>query len=109
MPDNPHILVVDDDARLRELLRKFLSDRGFRITTAANSAEAEARLGSIAFDLIVLDVMMPGETRVELTRRLRRTHSVPILLLTAHNESPDRTTPLPTAADDYLSNPSDPH
>src|SRR5258708_7575273 len=109
MPDNPHILVVDDDARLRELLRKFLSDRGFRITTAANSAEAEARLGSIAFDLIVLDVMMPGETGVELTRRLRRTDSVPILLLTARNESQDRITGLASGADDYLPNPFEPH
>ncbi|HEX9463263.1 MAG TPA: response regulator [Alphaproteobacteria bacterium] len=108
MPDNPHILVVDDDARLRELLRKFLSDRGFRITTAANSAEAEARLGSIAFDLIVLDVMMPGETGVELTRRLRRTDSVPILLLTARNESQDRITGLASGADDYLAKPFEP-
>jgi two-component system, OmpR family, phosphate regulon response regulator OmpR len=108
MPDNPHILVVDDDARLRELLRKFLSDRGFRTTTAANSAEAEARLGSLAFDLIVLDVMMPGETGVELTRRLRRTDSVPILLLTARNETQDRINGLASGADDYLAKPFEP-
>ncbi len=108
MPDSPHILVVDDDARLRELLRKFLSDRGFRVTTAGNSAEAEARLGSLAFDMIVLDVMMPGETGIDLTRRLRQRNSVPILLLTARNESQDRIAGLSSGADDYLAKPFEP-
>ena len=108
MSDSPHILVVDDDARLRELLRKFLSDRGFRVTTAGNSAEADTRRSSMAFDLIVLDVMMPGETGIELTKRLRRTDSVPILLLTARNESQDRIAGLASGADDYLAKPFEP-
>ena len=67
----PHLLVVDDDARLRELLRRYLSDNGFRVTPAADAAEARASLASFAFDLIVLDVMMPGESGFELTRALR--------------------------------------
>ncbi|MBV8534620.1 MAG: response regulator, partial [Alphaproteobacteria bacterium] len=79
--DVAHILVVDDDSRLRELLRKFLSERGFRVTTAANAADAEAKLGSLEFDLMILDVMMPGEDGVALTKRLRQTRSLPILLL----------------------------
>ena len=67
----PHLLVVDDDARLRELLRRYLSDNGFRVTLAADAAEARASLASFAFDLIVLDVMMPGESGLDLTRALR--------------------------------------
>ena len=106
--DSAHILVVDDDSRLRELLRKFLSDRGFRVTTAANAAEADARFGAIAFDLIVLDVMMPGESGVELTRRLRRSNPVPILLLTARGEAQDRIAGLASGADDYLPKPFEP-
>jgi two-component system, OmpR family, phosphate regulon response regulator OmpR len=106
--EGAHILVVDDDARLRELLRKFLSDRGFRVTTAANAGEAEARFGAIAFDLMVLDVMMPGETGVELTRRLRQSNPVPILLLTARTEAQDRIAGLASGADDYLAKPFEP-
>jgi two-component system phosphate regulon response regulator OmpR len=68
----PHLLVVDDDARLRELLRRYLSDNGFRVTVAADAREARANLASFAFDLIVLDVMMPGESGLDLTRELRR-------------------------------------
>jgi two-component system phosphate regulon response regulator OmpR len=108
MMDSAHILVVDDDARLRELLRKFLCDRGFRVTTAAHAGEAEAKLTSIAFDLLVLDVMMPGENGVELTRRLRRSNGVPILLLTARAEAQDRIAGLASGADDYLPKPFEP-
>src|SRR5438552_3020418 len=67
----PHLLVVDDDVRLRELLRRYLSDNGFRVTAAADAAEARARLASFAFDLMVLDVMMPGENGLDLTAALR--------------------------------------
>ena len=108
MNDGPHILVVDDDSRLRELLRKFLSERGFRVTTAAHSADAEAKLKSLAFDLLVLDVMMPGETGIDFTKRLRHSNSVPILLLTARAESQDRIAGLAGGADDYLAKPFEP-
>ena len=103
-----HILVVDDDSRLRELLRKFLIERGFRVTTAANAADAEAKFGSLEFDLMILDVMMPGEDGVALTRRLRQTRSVPILLLTARAEAQDRIAGLASGADDYLPKPFEP-
>ena len=103
-----HILVVDDDARLRELLRKFLSDRGFRVTTAADAADAEAKLRSIAFDMLVLDVMMPGESGTDLTRRLRVSNQMPILLLTAQGEAQDRIRGLASGADDYLAKPFEP-
>ena len=103
-----HILVVDDDSRLRELLRKFLSERGFRVTTAANAADAEAKLSSLEFDLMILDVMMPGEDGVGLTRRLRQSRSLPILLLTARAEAQDRIAGLASGADDYLPKPFEP-
>ena len=103
-----HILVVDDDSRLRELLRKFLTDRGFRVTTAAHSAEADPKLAALAFDLLVLDVMMPGESGIEFTKRLRRSSTVPILLLTARAESQDRIAGLAGGADDYLPKPFEP-
>lgn len=108
MSEGAHILVVDDDARLRELLRKFLSDRGFRVSTAADSPDAEAKLKSLSFDLLVLDVMMPGETGVALTQRLRQTSTVPILLLTARAETQDRIAGLSSGADDYLAKPFEP-
>jgi two-component system, OmpR family, phosphate regulon response regulator OmpR len=108
MPETVHILVVDDDSRLRELLRKFLTDRGFRVTTAANAAEAEAKFSALEFDLMVLDVMMPGEDGVALTRRLRQTSTVPILLLTARAEAQDRIAGLSSGADDYLPKPFEP-
>lgn len=107
----PHLLVVDDDARLRALLRRYLSDNGFRVTLAADAAEARASLTSFAFDLIVLDVMMPGETGIELTRALRdetRQQRVPILLLTAMGEPEDRINGLEQGADDYLAKPFEP-
>jgi two-component system phosphate regulon response regulator OmpR len=110
-PSNPpefHLLVVDDDARLAALLRRYLTDSGFRVTTAGDASEARARLSSFAFDLVVLDVMMPGENGLELTCALRREGRVPILLLTAMAEPEDRVTGLEQGADDYLSKPFEP-
>ena len=104
----PHLLVVDDDERLGELLRRYLSDSGFRVTIAANAKEARANLASIAFDLVVLDVMMPGESGLDLTRDLRAEGRVPVLLLTAMAEPEDRINGLEQGADDYLSKPFEP-
>jgi len=108
MDDTPHILVVDDDTRLRELLRKFLSENGFRVTTSADAADARRMLRSLEFDLVVLDVMMPGESGFELTSGLREFSEVPILLLTAMGEPEDRIDGLERGADDYLSKPFEP-
>src|SRR3546814_9239187 len=79
--EQPHILVIDDDRRLRELLRRYLVDNGFLVTTADAAAEARAQLAALQFDLIVMDVMMPGENGLDLTRSLRRDLETPILLL----------------------------
>ncbi len=104
----PHILVVDDDRRLRALLRKYLADNGYLVTTAKDAGDARAQLTSLAFDLLVLDVMMPGESGLELTESLRRTSTVPILLLTAMGEADDRIAGLEHGADDYLAKPFEP-
>jgi two-component system phosphate regulon response regulator OmpR len=106
--DAPHLLVVDDDTRIRGLLQQFLTENGFRVTIAGNAAEAKRKLAGLDFDLIVLDVMMPGETGVELTRALRAEKSVPILMLTALSETESRVTGLEAGADDYLPKPFDP-
>lgn len=108
MDDLPHILVVDDDSRLRGLLNRYLSENGFRVTGASDAAEARGKLAALEFDLIVLDVMMPGETGLELTEDLRRTKRVPILLLTAMSEPEDRIAGLESGADDYLPKPFEP-
>ena len=108
MDDLPHILVVDDDSRLRSLLHRYLSENGFRVTGASDANVARQRLLTLAFDLIVLDVMMPGETGLELTAGLRRTERVPILLLTAMSEPEDRIAGLESGADDYLPKPFEP-
>lgn len=104
----PHLLVVDDDARLLGLLRKFLSDNGFRVTTATDAAEARAKLEGLAFDLLILDLMLPGESGMALTRSLRQTSQVPILMLTAMGEPADRIAGLQSGADDYLAKPFEP-
>jgi two-component system phosphate regulon response regulator OmpR len=112
--DEPHLLVVDDDARIRELLRRYLAGSGFRVTIAGDAAEARAKLASMEFDLVVLDVMMPGENGFDLTQSLRKTEPLrqtgrtPILLLTAMAEPEDRITGLEHGADDYLSKPFEP-
>ena len=103
-----HILIVDDDRRLRDLLRRFLSDRGFMVDAAADAAEARRKLESFAFDLLIVDVMMPGESGLSLTEDLRRTSSVPILMLSAMGEAEDRIAGLERGADDYLPKPFEP-
>lgn len=103
-----HILVVNDDKRLRELLRRYLAERGFRVTVAADATEAWARLESLAFDLIVLDVMMPGQSGFDFTEALRLKSQVPILMLTAMGEPEERIQGLERGADDYLAKPFEP-
>lgn len=109
----PHILVVDDDDRLRELLRLFLSEHGFVVSTAAGAGEARGKLRSLAYDLMVLDIMMPGESGLDLARWLRGQaetllQKLPILLLTARAETSERIEGLETGADDYLTKPFEP-
>ncbi len=104
----PHILVVDDDARIRELLKKFLARNGFIVTPARDARHARALLEGLEFDLIVLDVMMPGEDGVALTESLRETMTTPILLLTARGDAEDRIRGLEAGADDYLPKPFEP-
>jgi two-component system phosphate regulon response regulator OmpR len=106
--DSPHLLIVDDDERIRELLRKFLLRHGFLVTTLPDAARARKLLAGLAFDLLVLDVMMPGEDGLSLCRDLRRRLSTPILLLTARGETGDRILGLEAGADDYLPKPFDP-
>src|SRR5688500_15615140 len=105
---DPHVLVVDDDRRLRELLRRFLADNGFRVTAAGNARDARSTLEALAVDLIVLDVMMPGETGLSLAADLRPRLQTPILMLTAMGESEDRIAGLEHGADDYLVKPFEP-
>jgi len=106
--DLPHVLVVDDDTRLRGLLQKFLSDNGFRVTTASDAADARERLASLAFDIIILDLMMPGESGLDFAADLRTRSAVPILMLTAMGEAEHRIAGLERGADDYLSKPFEP-
>jgi two-component system, OmpR family, phosphate regulon response regulator OmpR len=104
----PHILVIDDDKRLRDLIARYLTEQGYRVTTAIHAADARAKLAGITFDLLVVDIMMPGESGLELTQSLRADSLVPILLLTAMGESNDRIAGLETGADDYLVKPFEP-
>ncbi len=109
LEDKPHVLVVDDDTRLRELLRKYLSDNGYLVVTACDAADARAKLAALAVDVVVLDVMMPGEEDgFALTRALRGADGPPILLLTAMGEVDDRIHGLESGADDYLTKPFEP-
>ncbi|MDU9004163.1 response regulator [Sedimentitalea todarodis] len=103
-----HLLIVDDDERIRDLLRKFLIRHGFLVTAARDAAHARRILAGLDFDLIVLDVMMPGEDGVTLTRSLRETLATPILLLTARGEIENRISGLEAGADDYLAKPFEP-
>jgi two-component system phosphate regulon response regulator OmpR len=106
LPDNaPHLLVVDDDRRIRDLLSRYLQREGYRVTTAQNAADARAKLDGLAFDLLVLDVMMPGETGFEFAKALRKTSQVPILMLTARAEKESRINGLEIGADDYVAKP----
>ena len=103
-----HILVVDDDDRLRDLLQRYLSEYGFRVSTANSAAEARVALAGLRFDLLVLDLMMPGESGLELTQSIRHTNNMPILLLTAMGEAADRIAGLEVGAADYLAKPFEP-
>ncbi|QDG76482.1 response regulator [Labrenzia sp. PHM005] len=104
----PHLLLVDDDSRIRDLLGRLLKDNGYRVSAAANAAEARVCLSGLEFDLIILDVMMPGETGTELAASLRQTSQVPILMLTARTDAPDRIAGLEAGVDDYLGKPFEP-
>jgi len=106
--DAPHLLVVDDDRRIRDLLSRFLLGEGYRVTTAETAAEARAKLEGLRFDLLILDVMMPGETGFDFARDLRTTSSVPILMLTARDEAQSRIEGLTIGADDYVGKPFEP-
>lgn len=106
--DAPHLLVVDDDRRIRDLLSRFLASEGYRVTTADNAADARAKLHGLHFDLLILDVMMPGETGFDLAKSLRQTSEVPILILTARDETAMRIEGLEIGADDYVAKPFEP-
>ena len=109
LADNaPHILVVDDDQKIRGLLGRFLSSNGFRVTEAPDAASARAFMRGLAFDLVLLDVMMPGESGLSLARDLKLTRPVPICMLTALAEADDRISGLEAGVDDYVSKPFDP-
>ena len=103
-----HLLVVDDDDRIRELLKEFLARAGFRVTAAPNAARAKALMGDLTFDLAVFDVMMPGEDGLSLTRWVRERGATPVLMLTAKGEADDRINGLTVGADDYLAKPFEP-
>jgi two-component system, OmpR family, phosphate regulon response regulator OmpR len=106
--DAPHLLIVDDDRRIRDLLLRFLTGEGYRVSTADNAADARAKLKSLSFDLLILDVMMPGESGFDFAQALRGTSSVPILMLTARDAAESRIKGLEMGADDYLSKPFEP-
>jgi len=106
--DAPHLLVVDDDRRIRDLLSRFLSTEGYRVTTADTADEARAKLKHLSFDLLVLDVMMPGENGFDFAQSLRTESTVPILMLTARDAAESRIRGLEMGADDYLSKPFEP-
>ncbi len=106
--DAPHLLVVDNDRRIRDLLSRFLAAEGYRVTTADNAAEARAKLNGLHFDLLILDVMMPGESGFDLAKSLRSSSSVPILMLTARDETAMRIEGLQIGADDYVAKPFEP-
>ena len=103
-----HLLIVDDDERIRGLLQKFLVRNGFMTSVARDAAHARRLLGGLAFDLLVLDVMMPGEDGLSLCRDIRESHGTPILLLTAKGETENRIAGLEAGADDYLVKPFEP-
>jgi two-component system phosphate regulon response regulator OmpR len=106
--EKPHVLVVDDDDRLRTLLVKYLSENGFLVSGSPDAADARAKLKGIEFDIIILDLMMPGESGLDFAEDLRRSNPVPILMLTAMSEPEDRINGLERGADDYLVKPFEP-
>lgn len=108
MDQSQHLLICDDDREIRDLLQRFLRQHGYRVDTAANAAQASQMLDNGRFDLVVLDIMMPGEDGLALCRRLRATSSLPVILLTAIAEETDRIVGLEMGADDYVTKPFNP-
>lgn len=108
MNTQPNILIVDDNAEIRELLERFLNDHGYRASTATDGTDMKKKLANAAFDLIVLDLMMPGEDGLTLCRNLRAESDIPIIMLTAMGEETDRIIGLEMGADDYLAKPFNP-
>jgi two-component system phosphate regulon response regulator OmpR len=109
LPDDaPHLLVVDDDRRIRDLLSRFLAGEGYRVSTAETAADARAKLMGLSFDLLILDVMMPGESGFDLAKAIRGKSNMPILMLTARDAAESRIKGLEMGADDYLSKPFEP-
>jgi two-component system phosphate regulon response regulator OmpR len=106
--DAPHLLVVDDDRRIRDLLSRYLIGEGYRVTTAESASQARSKLDGLSFDLLILDVMMPGETGFELAQSIRTSSTVPILMLTARSEADNRIKGLELGADDYVPKPFEP-
>ena len=106
--DAPHVLVVDDDRRLRDLLSRFLGEHGYRVTSAGDALQARRKIEGFAFDCLILDVMMPGENGFDLARFVRQSSTVPILMLTARTDAGDRVRGLEIGADDYLAKPFEP-
>ena len=106
--DAPHILVVDDDQRIRDLLARYLFENGFRVTTASDAQGARSSMRGLAFDIIILDVMMPGENGLDLARDLKTISTVPICMLTARAEAEQRIEGLEIGVDDYVVKPFEP-
>lgn len=106
--DAPHLLLVDDDRRIRDLLSRFLAGEGYRVSTAMSASDARAKLLGLHFDLLILDVMMPGETGFDLARFIRTVSNVPIVMLTARHEAESRIEGLQIGADDYVAKPFEP-
>ena len=104
----PHILVVDDDQRIRDLLARYLYENGFRISTAVDAASARAAMRGLSFDVVILDISMPGESGLDLARDLKSISNIPICMLTAHAEPDDRILGLEAGVDDYVSKPFEP-
>jgi len=103
-----HILVVDDDDRIRDLVKEYLVENNFLVTTARDVPDAKKKLEIIKFDILVLDIMMPGESGLSLTKEVKKGNSTPIILLTAKGETEERIEGLEVGADDYLGKPFDP-
>ncbi len=108
MAETPHLLLVDDERSIREPLAKYLEKQGFRVTQAGDAEAARTRLAAYAIDLVILDIMMPGEDGLSLTRHIRETGDIPVILLTARSEETDRIVGLEMGADDYVVKPFSP-
>ena len=103
-----HILVVDDDDRIRELVKQYLEENNFLVTTAKDAFDAKKKIEIVQFDILILDIMMPGESGLSLTKEVKKNNSTPIILLTAKGETKDRIEGLELGADDYLGKPFEP-